>query len=190
MTELLLEVVAPIATLGTSNGGVDVERRFCELTGARMAKQKSPDGDAVLNGRYVEIKAGTHGHVNRVRPMKYLTMVVYDARDASWYVVPPHEVVRLVAHHRRGFDTEIALECAQLGPASYRHFKVLESDLGDAVHRATLEGDLYPDLRDQLQLIHGEIANLAKAARKRVTALLEHIPAPVSQATLFGEEVA
>lgn len=92
-------------TNGISRAGRIAEQRFREITGAAPTGRTS-DGDALLEGRPVEVKQASTNTLNQVRPVKYLPLVVLDTRTSGWYVVPPDEVVRLAAQRGRGQHTD------------------------------------------------------------------------------------
>lgn len=116
---------------GISGQGRDTERAFCALTGAHPAA-RSADGDAVLEGQLFEIKKASTPTLNQVRAVKYITLVAYDVARDVWFVVPAHEVVRLVSLKHRGQHTENPFESATLSLIDVAHYRVETSELRDA----------------------------------------------------------
>ncbi len=79
-------------SFGISHGGRSAEDLFISLTGAQRV-DKAALGDAVLEGRHVEVKHASSSTLNQVRAVKYIPLVVYHSPSTAWYVVP--------ASHRR-----------------------------------------------------------------------------------------
>ena len=64
------------------------------------------------NWHHVDVKECNSNTINQVRAIRYQTLVIYN--DGVWFVIPPQEVVRLMAQKSRGQHTEIPFECANL----------------------------------------------------------------------------
>lgn len=158
-------------TTGISSAGREAERLFREITGATQTA-KAADGDALLNNHAVEIKQTSTNTLNQVRPVKYLPLVVFDKRNAEWYVVPPNEIVRLVAERSRGQHTENPFESVTISLTKLVEFKVGEVNLRLATIDAIRQGDSRPELRDTMREIRDKASELAKWSRERVQLLL------------------
>lgn len=159
-------------TNGISRAGRIAEQRFREITGAAPTGRTS-DGDALLEGRPVEVKQASTNTLNQVRPVKYLPLVVLDTRTSGWYVVPPDEVVRLAAQRGRGQHTENPFESVTLNLAKFRDFKVAETDLRSVTIAAFGRGDHRSDLRDVMTEVRDKASSLAAWSRKRVQQMLD-----------------
>lgn len=98
---------------GISRGGADAEELFRSLTGATIA-ERAALGDAIVDGRYVEVKKATSATLNQVRAVKYIPLVALSVPEMTWYVIPANEIVRQCARKRRGQHTENPFESATL----------------------------------------------------------------------------
>jgi len=157
---------------GISGDGADAEQRFRDLTGAHTAPSASA-GDAVLGDVIVEIKKCGTPTVNQVRAVKYLPIVCLDTRADRWFVVPAHEVVRLVARKRRGQHTENPFESATLSLNDLTAFVVAESDLADRVRQAAASSATYPGLKNAMLEVLARSESLAERSRNDVAELLQ-----------------
>lgn len=160
---------------GISHKGREAERRFREITGATKA-DKASDGDALLNGRPVEVKQASTNTLNQVRPVKYSPLVAFDKRTSTWYVVPPDVVVRLSAQHARGQHTENPFESVTLNLAKLSAFSVAEADLRSATIAAFKRGDGKADLENAMKEVRDKASALAKWSRQHVKQLLKDGP--------------
>jgi hypothetical protein len=154
--------------------GDDAERSFLRLV--RNSRQ-SPDpkqGDVVVlidgNWRYVEIKQCQSNTINQVRAIKFIPLIIYSPGSTEpWVVVPPHEVVRLVAAKSRGQHTEIPFECANL---SLNHLaddlRCGDADLEREVLEAVKEGDSFAAVRDAMTELHDELVRLSERTKQEV----------------------
>jgi len=101
---------------------------------------KSGYGDAELGGTYVEVKKATAATLNQVRAVKYIPLVAFHEPSDTWYVVPAHIIVCLVATKRRGQHTENPFESATLNIFSLGKYQVAhEADLKMATLNAIAE---------------------------------------------------
>lgn len=163
-------------TYGISRSGANAEERFIQLTGALPARRAS-DGDAVLDGHLVEIKAASSNTLNQVRATKFITLVAFDTRTTDWYVVPAHEVVRLVSGKQRGQHTENPFESATLSVANLQMFRLASEDqLREAVLDAAAASAEFPEVRDAMQFVLDESRCLAEESRARVAAAFSRGP--------------
>lgn len=160
---------------GISRAGLEAEQHFCEITGATKLA-KAADGDALLDGRPVEVKQASTNTLNQVRPVKYSPLVAFDTRTTAWYVVPPDVVVRLSAQRARGQHTENPFESVTLNLAKLSDFRVAEADLRSATIAALKQGDSRADLRGAMEEVRNKASALAKWSRRHVSQLLKDGP--------------
>ncbi len=146
-------IVAPARMSGLTQIGRPAEERFRLMVGAEKPARPS-DGDAILNGEFVEVKTtGTSGRVQQnianVRVVKYTTLVVYDEMYKRWYVVPAHRLVALACEKRRGMHGENPFESQQFKPTQFESYAVADDPkaLRDAVLEAIAEAAAYPELK-------------------------------------------
>lgn len=163
-------------TTGISGGGRPAERQFRFLTGASQP-EKASDGDAVLDGRLIEVKGASANTLNQVRAVKYIPLAALDSRSGQWYVIPPDEIVRLVAQKRRGQHTENPFESATLSLRAITEFRVQNpSGLRQATLAAIERGDKWPELRQAMQDIRQHARNLADGSLEQVRRILAKGP--------------
>ena len=160
---------------GISHKGRKAEQRFREITGATKP-DKASAGDALLDGRFVEVKETSTDTLNQVRPVKYSPLVAFDKRTSTWHVVPPDVVVRLSAQRKRGQHTENPFESVTLNLAKLSAFSVAEGDLHSATIAAFERGDGRPDLKDAMKEVRDKASELAKWSRQHVSRLLKDAP--------------
>lgn len=158
--------------------GAEVEEWYRRATSATPPDRAS-DGDANLDGNLVEVKKASANTINQVRAVKYLPVAVYVPGSDTWHVVPPDEIVRLVARKRRGQHGENPFECATLTVAAISGFAVPdETYLRDATLSAVRQGQRFPHLESEMRRILGASRALAEASVKRTQALLDQPAAP------------
>lgn len=157
---------------GISHAGKAVEERFFELVDARAAPRAAA-GDAVVNGTPVEIKHASSDTLNQVRAVKFIPLVCFDARTSTWYVVPAHQVVRLVAQKKRGQHTENPFESATLSVRALGAFAVADDASLQGAVAVAIEADAgYPELRRAMERILEQSSALARESRLAVNAVL------------------
>lgn len=162
-------------SFGISHGGKTAEESFIALTGAVKAPSAAV-GDAVLEGRLVEIKRATSNTLNQVRAVKYIPLVVYYAPEQAWYVVPAHAVVAAVSQKSRGQHTENPFESATLSVKNLGAYKVEEAaQLRERTLAAVAESERYPQLHELMQAILQESKDLAASSLDRVRGLLAEL---------------
>jgi hypothetical protein len=163
--------------VGISGSGRDAETRFLELTGAKRTPEAAL-GDAVIDGNFVEIKSATSTTLNQVRAVKFIVLIAYYCPDGAapyWYVVPPHQVVALVARKTRGQHTENPFESATLNIRDLAGYRVDdEAQLRTQVLTAVRDSARYTDLQAEMTRILRESSSLASDSRDRVSAVLHH----------------
>lgn len=139
-----------------------------ELTGAGPAPKASL-GDAVIDDHPVEIKRASSTTLNQVRAVKYIPLVAFHTPTQTWYVVPAHDVVRLVSAKGRGQHTENPFESATLSINHLDSFQIPdESQLLNAVKEAITEANKYPKLSGEMSRVLAESKKLAKRSVSRV----------------------
>ena len=135
----------PIERITTA--GRPTEQRFRELTGAAPADDSSI-GDAVLYGQHIEVKRASTDTINQVRPIRYVTLVVYSPPTDSWYVIPASDVVRFAHAKTRGQHTVNPFECCTLSLSKMGEYRVRRvRDLKRSVRQAIETADRHPELR-------------------------------------------
>ncbi|MCH7971066.1 MAG: hypothetical protein IH960_08515, partial [Chloroflexi bacterium] len=159
-------------TGGISYMGGSAEERFFRITNATVPVQTS-DGDAVLDGHLVEIKQGESTTINQVRAVKYIPLVYWSSRTESWYVVPPNEIVKLVAAKPRGQHTENPFESNTLSLAKVLRYKVEEHELRQSVLDAVSDGASHSKLQQAMHFVLIESRKLAKKSRLLVNEALD-----------------
>ncbi len=131
--------------------GETAEKFFRRLVPSAQPPHSESRGDArvTVDGHeyHVEIKEchaspGASGTINQIRPIKYITLVVYAPRRKCWYMVPPNNLVYLAAQKCRGQHTEIPFECMNLTIRQLddQGFKCIDADLPNRVHEAVRKG--------------------------------------------------
>ena len=162
-------------SFGISYGGRSAEDLFISLTGAERVA-KAALGDAVLEGRHIEIKRASSSTLNQVRAVKYLTLVVHHSPTNSWYVVPAHVVVLLVSRRLRGQHTENPFESATINLSRLSAYRLDDAtQLRDRTLAAIEESDKYPELRELMDQVLLESKNLAQDSIMRVRQLLKQL---------------
>lgn len=157
---------------GISRSGASAEDVFIALTGATKA-ERAALGDALLDGAYVEVKAASSTTLNQVRAVKYITLVAYSTPFETWYVVPAHDVVRLVTGKKRGQHTENPYESATLSLAHLGQYRVADvSEIGDAVRCAIAESARHPELKEAMDWVLKQARQLSIDSRNRVLGVL------------------
>lgn len=158
---------------GISRSGADAEARFRSLTGATIA-ERAALGDAIVDGKYVEVKKATSTTLNQVRAVKYIPLVALFVPEMRWYVIPASEIVRQCALKRRGQHTENPFESATLSLSQLRTYTVADpSKLLIAVRAAIAEADRYPLLRELMAKVLADSKALATSSVDAVRATLD-----------------
>ena len=157
---------------GISHGGHSAEERYRQVTGA-VKPPKSGLGDAALGGTFVEVKKATAATLNQVRAVKYIPLVAYHEPTESWYVVPAHVIVCLVASKGRGQHTENPFESATLNIFALGKYRVgSEADLKKATLDAIVEAQKHSELKAAMDRILADSKALAAKSVADVTALI------------------
>ena len=99
-----------------SHAGTDAKALFrlyvCCVS--QPSNQATPSTIVLVDGEqlHVEVRECSANTINQVRAIRYIPLVVFAAGE--WYVIPPHEVVRLVAQKSRGQHATLPFESATL----------------------------------------------------------------------------
>jgi hypothetical protein len=158
---------------GISRSGADAEELFRSLTGATIA-ERAALGDAMVDGKFVEVKKATSTTLNQVRAVKYIPLVALFVPEMSWYVIPANEIVRQCARKRRGQHTENPFESATLSLSNLGRYAVAEdSDLLVAVRAAIAGADRYPLLGELMAKVLADSKALAVSSVDAVRATLD-----------------
>lgn len=162
--------------MGISKEGAAAQARFCALTGA-CDPDSAAAGDAKFEGRHVEVKRASSTTINQVRAVKYIPMIVLE-KDTTWYVVPAHRIVALLASRPRGQHTENVFESATLSTRKIQEYRVEEKDLKTAVRAAIAAADGYPKLKEVMARVLANCRELAMESRAEVMAILTELRIP------------
>ena len=163
-------------TSGISGAGDSAEEQFFYYTSARKP-DRAAEGDAVIDGRIVEIKQASSVTINQVRAVKYIPLVVLDTRRNRWFVVPPDDVVRLVSRKKRGQHTENPFESATLSVNNIGQHEIGDpTELHAAVLAAAAKGDKWPELRSAMVDVKQQAVDLATDSLARVREILRKGP--------------
>jgi hypothetical protein len=157
---------------GISRGGHSAEERYRSVTGATKPP-KIGHGDAELAGTYVEVKKATAATLNQVRAVKYIPLVAFHEPTDTWYVVPAHIIVCLVATKARGQHTENPFESATLNIFALGKYQVAsEADLKKATLDAIAEAKKHVELKRAMDRVLAESKALAATSVATVQALI------------------
>ncbi|MBK7829255.1 hypothetical protein [Nannocystis sp.] len=160
-----------------SGKGKPAEERFCELTGAiPMPTTRKAEGDALIDGIPVEVKGASSNTLNQVRAVKYITLIVYDEGDHTWYVVPAHDVVRLAAGKKRGQHTENPFESVTLSIKRLQELslRVMSEDALLTRVRAAIEAaKLFPRLQAAMREVLAKSQRLSDESKQEVQRVLQ-----------------
>jgi hypothetical protein len=145
------------------------------MTGATRAGTRA-SGNAVLQGRDVQIRQATTTTLNQVRAVRYIPLVVHRLPQDRWYVIPPQIVVAAVCLKARGQHTENPFESANLSLDDFEAYEVKQpgEKLRDATLRAAEDGDRFPELHEAMGRIVQRSRELAEQARDEVIQILRN----------------
>jgi len=155
--------------------GAVAEEKFRDQTGAEKPHENF-EGDAILRGHPVEIKKANGGTVNQVRPARYTTLAIYIEREDTWFVIPPHEVVKLATLRSRGQHTENPFECMALTvkhlPSRFKLVRPTPQQLLARALSAIAEGEEHIDVKNKMATVIGECSRMAAKHLTQVRRLL------------------
>ncbi len=159
--------------------GDAAEARFLELVRDSRKSAQPKQGDCeVLSGgtwRQVELKqCHRGGTINQVRAIKCIPLVIQcPPRGGGWVVIPPADLVRLVATKSRGQHNEIPFECANLTLNSLPDEYVCgDTALEAAVREALVESSSLAAARKVMSELTDGVRTLNETIKKRVRDLL------------------
>lgn len=156
-----------------SDAGKSAEQRFFALVARAERTDAASTGDAVVDGVPVEIKQASSTTLNQVRAVKYIPLVCLDTKNNRWFVVPAHQVVRIVSAKNRGQHTENPFESATISKSQLGDFIVpRDKDLERYVVNAIREANKFPQLRLEMERIREQASLLARESLTRVRGLL------------------
>lgn len=152
--------------------GEHAEERYRTLTNS-VRTEKRIMGDAVFEGRCIEVKQTGGGNLGQVRCIKFIPLVALDTKDNQWYVIPPNALIREAAKKPRGQHCENSFESASLKLSSFSQYKVEERDLVAETRKALAEGDRHVKLRELMEETLDELVQLTARQRAKAIALIE-----------------
>jgi len=155
------------------------KKLFCRITGATRLV-RGARADALLAGWRFEIKKASHETVSQVRPVRFLTIVVWER--PRWYVIPAERTIAYAARRDRGQHTENQLDCVVLALNSFADCVVDDTGLGVRSVAVASASDTLTRLKLAMQESMHESKALASAQRRRAIEILE---AEAPQARLF-----
>lgn len=138
------------------------------------------DGDVVLDGHAYEVKSTKLQMIAQVRAVKFIPLIIYQSAREEWYVMPPQDVVRMVAQKTRGQHTEIPFECAAVnlnaagteGWHRWQKWRTRPEDMPAAMRRAWRSGRQHKDLHMLMLETEQRARALAEETRQHVHRLL------------------
>lgn len=136
----------------------------------------SGDTEVFIDGNWyhVDVKDCQSSSVNQVRAIRYQTLVIFN--DGVWYVLPPQEVVRLVAQRSRGQHTEIPFECANISLSQIQSvYRCSDAQLAERVYAAIRMGqqEQYKEVKRIMEDLYSDLIRLKERTKSSVTAILE-----------------
>jgi hypothetical protein len=126
------------------------------------------------NWYHVEVKDCQSNTINQVRAIKYQTLVIYN--DGVWYVIPPQEVVRLVAQKSRGQHTEIPFECANLALNQIQSvYRCSDTQLAERVYAAIRMGQQqqFKEVKKVMEDLYSDLIKLKERTKSSITSIFE-----------------
>jgi hypothetical protein len=119
------------------------------------------------------VKKATAATLNQVRAVKYIPLVAFHERTDTWYVVPAHIIVCLVATKGRGQHTENPFESATLNIFALGKYKVeSEAGLKKATLDAITEASKHAELKRAIDQVLADSKALAAASVSNVQAII------------------
>jgi len=164
--------MAKTSKSGISKTGNKAEELFRGLTSS-LKPPKAALGDAVKNGIYAEVKKVSKDTLNQVRAVKYITLVAYNPKTNTWYVVPACDVVELIAGKERGQHTENPFESATLSLRHLGPYNVSSADLSTAWAAAVVKSDGKPLLKQKMDEVLEECKKLSSEHKDEVREILK-----------------
>jgi hypothetical protein len=126
---------------------------------------------------HVDVKTCNSNTINQVRAIRYQTLVIYN--DSVWYVIPPQEVVRLMAQKSRGQHTEIPFESANLTLSQIQSvYRCSDSQLAERVYAAVRMGqqEQFIPVRNAMEDLYADLVKLKERAKTSINTIFEQYP--------------
>lgn len=123
---------------------------------------------------HIDVKECRSSTINQVRAIRYQTLVIHN--DGIWFVIPPQEVVRLVAQKSRGQHTEIPYECAILTLGQIKSvYRCSDLQLVERVYSAIRMGQQlqFLEVKKAMDNLYSELRLLNERTNIRVNSILE-----------------
>lgn len=135
----------------------------------------SGDTEVYLDGNWhhVDVKNCRSNSINQVRAIRYQTLVIYN--EGVWYVLPPQEVVRLVARRSRGQHNEIPFECANISLSQIHSvYRCSDAQLPDRVYAAIRMGqqEQYKEIEKSMENLQTDLIKLKEKTKSLISAIL------------------
>jgi hypothetical protein len=150
------------------------------VTNVRRTNDSSA-GDTEVNidgiWYHVDVKDCQSSSVNQVRAIRYQTLVIYN--EGVWYVIPPQEVVRLVAQRSRGQHTEIPFECANISLTQIQSvYRCSDSQLAERVYASIRMGhqQQYIEVKEVMDNLYSDLIKLKERTKSSLTEIFEQYP--------------
>jgi hypothetical protein len=126
------------------------------------------------NWHHVDVKDCRSNSVNQVRAIRYHTLAIHN--EGVWYVIPPQEVVRLVAQNLRGQHTEIPFECANLRLNQIQSvYRCSDSQLAERVYAAIRMGqqEEFEKVRAIMADLYTDLIKIKERTKSDISAIYE-----------------
>lgn len=126
------------------------------------------------NWHHVDVKECNSNTINQVRAIRYQTLVIYN--DGVWFVIPPQEVVRLMAQKSRGQHTEIPFECANLTLSQLQTvYRCSDSQLADRVYAAVRMGqqERFREVKKTMESLYADLVKLKERTKSSVDSIFK-----------------
>ena len=129
------------------------------------------------NWYHVDVKDCNGNTINQVRAIRYQTLVIYN--DGVWFVIPPQEVVHLVAKKPRGQHTEIPFESAALSLSNIETvYRCSDSQLAERVYASIRMGQQqqFKEVKEVMEDLLSDLAKLNERTKSSIAAIFEQYP--------------
>ncbi len=167
-------------TLKEAFEGQDWGENVTLQRGARGGPNPGPDitfnveGDAAHGDLVIplELKKRSTG-ISQIRSLRYETLVVSEPPYRIWWVLPPHEVVKIVAQ-RAGQHSRNSFECCNPGLAFLNGWECNTANLHEKIVSAYIDGGNSP-IENFVTQVTNELDNLFEAQKERLAQLIEEM---------------
>ena len=130
---------------------------------------KRGDTEVLINGHwhYVDIKQCQSNTINQVRAIKFIPLIIFNGE--GWYVIPPIDLVKIVALKSRGQHTEIPFECASLSIDHLdERFRCNSRELYKRVLIAFDQSKNNMDMKEVMDNLLSELQTLNEQTKKQI----------------------